>query len=70
MVGVGDVCVCLCVYLFQGSRGTKAKFYGEQGNKDVTWEQGTQENKFSIFRNQENKPIYFMEICPSLPALL
>ena len=28
-------------YLFQGNRGTKAKFCGEQGNKDNIGEQGT-----------------------------
>ena len=27
--------------LFQGNRGTKAKFLGEQGNKDNIGEQGT-----------------------------
>ena len=43
-------------YLFQENRGTKVKFWGEQGNKDNIGEQGTQENKFSIFGN---KQIYF-----------
>ena len=30
-----------------GNRGTQAKFWGEQGNKDDTREQGTKENHFS-----------------------
>ena len=41
------------------NRGTKAKFWGEQGNKDNIGKQGTYENKFSIFGEQGNKPIYF-----------
>ena len=60
-------------YLFQGNRGTKAKFWGEQGNKDNIGEQGTEENKFSIFGEQGNKPIYFKgtrEQVPPVRALL
>ena len=34
-------------------RGTKAKFWGEQRKKNI-WEQGTYENKFSIFWEQAN----------------
>ena len=43
-------------HLFQGNRGTKAKFLG---NKDNIGEQGTLKIKFSIFGEQGNKPIYF-----------
>ena len=32
-----------------GNRGTKAKFLGEQENKDNIEEQGTYENKFFYF---------------------
>ena len=46
---------------FQESRKTKAKFLGEQGTKDIAGVQGTQENKFSIFGEQEHKPIYLGE---------
>ena len=46
-----------------GNRGKRAFISGEhgneQGNKDNIGEQGTYENKFSMFGEQGNKPIYF-----------
>ena len=48
----------------QGKQGIYFRGTGEQrpnfeGNKDNIGEQGTFENKFSIFGEQGNKPIYF-----------
>ena len=42
-----------------GEQGNKGQILREQGNKYNIGEQGTYENKFSIFGEQENKPIYF-----------
>ena len=39
-------------HLFQGNRGGKCNFGGEQANKENVGEHGTQENKFSIFGEQ------------------
>ena len=43
-------------HLFQGNKGQNLRGREEQKN---IWEQGTQENKFSIFWEQGNKPSYF-----------